>query len=346
MASRIYYNARLTSAHGTNAGPQGPLPVRFDDLRPTEIVRRASDYVMSIVRFTTTLEGLPQLVVEHPPSTDTKPTATSYSFTLSGGGVTVEAPVLWMPPDSTLSQRSGDLGDPYWWEYSFIRFGALVNGALSVAMTALRAAVPSLASAPAPFFTFDVPSATWTLYQPMAALNPASFSLAANAHAEHLFAGFPTVPVNGLHRYNTFLQPNEEPVEINGKNYVTRQQTPGALANWSPIRRFVFTSTLPVQPEMTVPATPYGGTQVLGSNSQMTIITDLTPVLARGDELSFSTLEYMPTAEYRRVALMSDSPINEIAFAVYWEDDLGGLHPMYLYENGFVSLKLMLERVK
>lgn len=347
MASRIYYNARLSSAHGNGVSPNDPIPLIFNDLRPTEIVRKASDYVLSIVRFTTTLEGLPLLIVEHPVSTDAQPIQTSYKFYLTSGAVTIEAPVEWQPADSNLVQASGTLSDPYWYEYSFIRFGTLVNAALATAMAALRLAVPALAAAPAPFFSYDSASATWSLYQPSVALNPAEFSLAANPHAEHLFAGFPVRRESGRVVYLPILQLNEQLVIANGNEFVMRQQTPGALTNWSPVRRFVFTSSLPVLPEMTIPATPYGsGGQQLATNATMSIITDLTPITPRGDELSFGTLEYTPTAEFRRIALMSDVPINQINFSVFWEDNLGGLHQMYLYENGFVSLKLLLEKVK
>lgn len=341
MASRIYYNGRLSSAHGNTTAVSAPLPVRFTDLRPSAVIDKASDYTLSIVRFTTTLEGLPQLIVEHPQIAGERPSATSYSFFLNYGAVTVEAPVLWSPSDDSLRQGSGDLGDPYWYEYSFLRFGSLVNAALSTAMAALIVAAPALTGTPAPFFSFDVASAVWSLYLPKT-VTP--LTLSANPHAEHLFSGFPVVRQGNVFKYLMFLQPNESPITVGGFQFIVRQQTPGSLTTWSPIRRFVFTSTLPVQPELTVPATPYGDGKTQSANAQIPVITDLTPVLVTGTELSYGTLEYTPTAEFRRIALKSDTAVNDITFSVYWEDDLGGLHQMYLYENGFVSIKLLLEK--
>lgn len=346
MATRLYYNARLSAQHGNSTGVQAPLPVRFSDIRTQALVPKASDYQLSIVRFTTTLEGLPQLIIEHPTQAGAQPSTTMYEFTLSSGGVSVAAPVLWSSPNPTLTQSTGDLYDPYWYEYSYSRFGTLVNAALSTAMAALIAAVPALEGVAAPFFSFDSASATWSLYSPMTALNPATFSLSANAHAANLFAGFPAVPLEDGVRYNCFLQPNEEPKSINGKYYVVRQQTPGTLCSWNPVRRFVFTSSsLPVFPEAVVPSTPYGGGSHSAPNAASPIITDLSPSLVRGDELSFGTLEYLPTAEYRRIAMISSAPIYEVSFQLFWEDVLGGLHQHVLREGGFVSLKLLFERV-
>lgn len=343
MAQRVYYNARLSAQHGNDEGASVQMPIRFDDMRTAPIVTKANDYQLSIVRFTTSLEGLPALIVEHPTQAGAQPSGTMYTFTLSSGAVSIPATVQWSPADTSLQQSSGDLHDRYWYEYSYCRFGTLVNAALASAMAVLIAAVPGLANTAVPFFSYDVASATWSLHMPPVAQS-GQLKLFANAHAQHLFSGFPMLPVgNGQSQYAVFLQPNEAAKD----GYIVRQQTPGSLTNWCPVRRFVFTSSsLPVLPEATVPVSPYGTSSNLAPNASLPIITDLSPVLMRGDELAYGTLEYTPAAEFRRITLISSDPILEVAFALWWEDSLGGLHQHYLYEGGFVSVKFLFERVR
>ena len=281
----IYYNARLsaTAAADTTAAP---TPVSFYDNRPAPLINKANDYRLSIVRFTTTLQSLPALIVEHPVGATT---ATAYSFTIVTGGNAFTGVVQWTPANASLTPGSGDLSDPYWYEYDFTRFGRLVNTCLSTITT-------DAGLTDAPFFQYDVAAATWSLYAPQEFNEDGGTAvLYADTQSHYLFSGFPvetSSTTDREYRYLCFLQPGESVVTVGGVDYLVRQQIPGSLTNWNPVRRFVFTTqTLPIVSESIVTA-GYGNP--LASQQ---IVSDLTPSIVRGDELRSGTLEYQPTAQ-------------------------------------------------
>lgn len=338
--THIYYNARLDNYEAPGQ-PSVPLPAVFTDYRPAPLVNRAKDYELSIVRFQTSLQSLPALIVEHPTQPGATPSQTAYTFTIqnASGSLTASATVQWTPATPGLTQNTGDYFDPYWWEYDFIRFGTLVNAALTTAMTGIIAQDGTYTGVSAPYFSYDVELAVWSL----TATSPffdvgGSLQLWANPQAHHLFCGFPaTAYPNNLYRYNFIIQPNET-------NYV-RSQIPGSLTTWNPVRRFVFTTqTIPVVAESINSPTNYANGNVPSGLASQQIISDLTPDLFRGDELRSGTLSYTPTAQYRYLDLTGEAELRDIDFRVFWEDNLGNLHQHILLHNDFVIAKLLFHR--
>jgi len=335
--SRIYYNARLSATPSADTTAP-PLPVVFHDQRPSPLINKANDYKLSIIRFLTTLQSLPALIVEHPAGSTG---LTAYTFTIVNNGDPFSGTVQWTPADASLSPGSGDLYDPFWYEYDFVRFTSLVNATL--------ASIATLAGTAAPFFQFDTASATFKLFLPVAFAPGGTAQLFADTQAHHLFSGFPVLRSSTQNRefqYLGILQPGEATVTVGGNQYIVRQQTPGSLCSWNPVRRFVFTSaSIPVVAEAVVQPTPLSGAVQASSLATQAIIADMTPELARGDELRSGTLEYNPSAQYRFADLRSSNPINEIDFSLYWQDQLGNLHLHHLLHNGYTAVKFLFERV-
>ena len=55
---------------------------------------------------------------------------------------------------------------------------------------------------------------------------------------------------------------------------------------------------------------------------------------------------YLPTAQYRYIDLTSVSAMNLIDFKFYWSDWLGNIYPIFLNENGAVSIKVLFQKKK
>lgn len=333
----VYYNARLSATPNPDTTAP-PLPVSFIDQRPSPLINRANDYRMSIVRFTTTLQSLPALIVEHPAGSTGE---TAYTFTIIKNGASFSQTVNWTPADSSLSPGSGDLFDKFWYEYDFIRFTKFVNQTL--------ASIATSAGVSAPFFQYDTSSATFSLYAPIDfAEGSGSCKLFADTQAHYLYTGLPVETssvLNQEYRYLMIQQPGEPLVSVGSVNYIVRKQIPGSLNSWNPVRRFVFTTqTLPIVAESIVAPTPYSGASTGSSLATQNVISDLTPEIARGDELRSGTLEYTPNPQYRYIELISSNPINTIDFNLYWEDQLGGLHLHSLLHNGYVSCKILFQK--
>jgi len=334
---RIYFNARLSATPAADTSAP-PLPVVFREQRPSPLINKANDYKLSIIRFLTTLQSLPALIVEHPAGSTG---LTAYTFTIVVSGTPYSGTVQWTPANAALTPGSGDMFDEFWWEYDYVRFTSLVNATL--------ASIATLAGTVAPFFQYDTASATFKLFLPVAFAPGGTAQLFADTQAHHLFSGFPVARSSSPNRefqYLAILQPGEAAVTVSGNSYIVRQQTPGSLTNWNPVRRFVFTSaSLPVVPEAVVQPTPLSGAPQASSLATQAIIADMTPELSRGDELRSGTLEYNPSAQYRFCDLRSSNPINDIDFSLYWQDQLGNLHLHYLLHNGYTAVKFLFEKV-
>lgn len=344
MASHIYYNARLTATTPANQTAP-PLPCRFEDNRNLALLKNASDYKMSIIRFSVTLQSLPALIIDH-----INDTTTSYSFTVSKGVNSITVPVKWNPANILLTPNTRDTLDPYFYEYSYIRFiNLFVNPAIAAAMAQLIVLDPTI-TAPAPQFTYNTATAIISLLMPVAFtvsnVNPANnLYFYADTQAQRLFTGFPVIPtgiINKEYQYQMLIQPNES--SILASAYYVREQIPGSLSSWNPVKRFCFTTdNLPVRNEQITSPTPYYNTgQVFQSPSQA-LVCDMTPQTPRGDELRSGTLEYLPSAEYRFVDLTSSGELKLIDINLYWEDHLGVLHQHYLLDNGFMSIKFLFQ---
>lgn len=335
QTKHIYYNARLVNeADPDRVAPT--IPAKFNDSRSCALLSRASDYDMSIIRFTTSLETLPALLVEHPPVSNAYPLGTTaYTFTIRAVGVDYPATVIWTPT-SNIPRGNGSVYDKWWWCYDFIYFTSLVNQAIANAC--------NTANIPAPFFQYDVQTATFSLYAPDM-FNGTTYQLFADPQAYRLYGGFNVFTSNTPgkeYRYIITLQPAETPVLIDGVTYIKRDQIPNSAVSWNPVRRFVFTtSMLPSVPEST---NANGISSALGSLTSQNVIADLTPEMPRADSLRTGTLEYTPTAQYRFISLASSDSIQTIQLQLYWEDSFGNLHEHLLADGGYVSVKILFER--
>lgn len=344
----IYYNARITT-EGAAMVSNPQMLARFSVDVPQAFISNTANWDMSVIRYSSTLHGLPALFVKHPIQAGSTPTATSYSFTLAYAGSFATQTVTWNPADASLMQKGGGYGDPYWYEYSYIRMICFVNAALSAAMATLIAAQPALAGVPAPFFQYDSTTATFTLWTPVEFLDSAAtpVNLFCNEAAHVLLTGFPVTPTGVLGRDVRFLilqQPAEQLQALGGHNFVLREQLPGSLSTWTPVRRFVLTtSNIPIVRENTVSSTAHSASAApsLNPNTTQQVISDYTPVMTRGDELMSGTIEYTPTAQYRITNLLDGGALSQIDLAEYWEDPLGDLQPRYFRDGGYGSYKLV-----
>jgi hypothetical protein len=69
--------------------------------------------------------------------------------------------------------------------------------------------------------------------------------------------------------------------------------------------------------------------------------------MANNDDFSYKpNLLYNPSAEYRRISLTSNRPINNIDIQVFWRNKRGELKPFYVWSGGSASIKILFEKKK
>jgi hypothetical protein len=110
---------------------------------------------------------------------------------------------------------------------------------------------------------------------------------------------------------------------------------------WSDVKSIVLLSNLiPVKEEYT--PTVFNTTQ--SSDDFLRILTDFEPPLTSGSDIR-STYTYTPSAEYRRIDLKGNAPLNMFDVSVYWKDTDGILHNILIppFGNG-ISIKFLFEK--
>jgi hypothetical protein len=125
--------------------------------------------------------------------------------------------------------------------------------------------------------------------------------------------------------------------------YISQRQEISTIDTWSPVSSIVFTtSTLPIiinQSSAKATIGPEEFSQVVSSGFDL-IITDLQT----NQQGSRPNVLYNPSAEYRRIDMTGNLPIQIIDISVKWRARTGQIMNFYLPRGGSCSLKILFER--
>ena len=121
-------------------------------------------------------------------------------------------------------------------------------------------------------------------------------------------------------------------------------QERSSISLWTPVTAIVFTSTtLPVVANLvSAPLIFFDGRTLQPSNNSniAPIITDIV-----SDDGTYTPyLKYDPSAQYRLISLVGNTPLNNFDLSVYWRDRYGVLNPLRLPSGGSCTLKILFER--
>lgn len=121
--------------------------------------------------------------------------------------------------------------------------------------------------------------------------------------------------------------------------YVMTDSAP-STASWSSVRSLILESSMPFRSE-TVPSSEGND---LNADSEFTILSDfLIPVESKVTDFRVVN-EYLPTAEYRYVDLVSDSALRIIDASIFWTDFSGNRYPLYMLPQKSFSVKILFHR--
>ena len=118
--------------------------------------------------------------------------------------------------------------------------------------------------------------------------------------------------------------------------------------SWSPVDSLVFTSTMPIQPEIASSTNLLSGNTVFTGGSSNTIIpsfTDISLPLEGGATDYLGKITYIPSAQYRWLEFVTNQALTGFNFQLLWRNRLTDqLARVFLKPNGSVQMKLMLQR--
>lgn len=361
----IYYDLTIRNFQSTTREIQ---QLKFNESRSIPFVPNASEYVLSIVRFTLDTYSLPSFSADIEPD-QSNPNLMIQSITLEyddgvNPPVSFVQPLIWVPalstpvPPAPSTQPDGrQVVSSYYYSYSYQHLINICNTAFANAMTGLIALAPALAGQPAPFFAWDNNLAS--LYC-LASLYDATASPRVNIYFDRamyaLFNSFPTfrnpLTTSNDRIYRVLVSSNfganvitNAQINANAPTIVVKQEY-STISVMQPVLQLVFTSnTLPIYPnQLSAPLVIEDG-QVLnfsGNNSNFApIITDLSSF----DQSMKPTLIYVPSAEYRRIDLQSvNQPLTNLDISVYWRDKNGRLNEFLFGSGASCSIKLLFEK--
>jgi hypothetical protein len=118
--------------------------------------------------------------------------------------------------------------------------------------------------------------------------------------------------------------------------------------SWSPIDSLVFTSTMPIQPEIASSTNFLVGNSAYTGGSTNSIIpafTDISLPLDGGATDYLGKITYAPAAQYRWLEFVTNQSLTGFNFQLLWRNRITDqLARVFLKPNGSVQMKFMLQR--
>lgn len=373
---KVYYDIVISNLQNQATSP--PV-LYFNETRNTPFVLDPESYYLSIVRFTLDTNTLPIITPEIQPSPNSNVNLTVYSITLEWTNpvspfqtFTQQTFITYSPqnkqalvpapPSQTLSGlQNTETG--YYDIYNYQYWILLVNQTFTTCFNALNAQVVAagltLPSSRAPVMNWDTQSNIALLSADQAGYNDTSanyIKIYFNSPLFNLFSSFPfivedtNISANGKNSriiMSGFGGANVVPYPPVSPTYTALQivQEYSTIALWTPITSIVFTSnTLPISSnQVSAPLLFFNGQryQSGGNNSNISqIITDFVA----NDGVYKPNIVYLPSAQYRLVDLVGNTPLYNLDVAVSYKNRVGELIPFRLSSGASATIKILFTR--
>jgi hypothetical protein len=371
--NRVYYNISIPHNDIISVN-SNPTPASFSEARDAPLFYGApKDWSMSVVRFTVPTQYIPiqYFPVEADPITPANPNKSIYSITLSYNGNDFQQYLEWetqndgvpVPPPPGGSGRDFQ-NNPDYLEYyslsSFQHFCDLINKALDACY---QTNIVPLLPAPtltynSPFITYEPNGSLFTLHCPATFLdtNPLPVQLYMNTFLNENFdTSFNTV-------YNSYAAPTGKNVEYpivsfgglnftpdateeSGGFYTSRQEydTTGTMTSFTSL--IIRSVSLPIVNEA-ISLQPRAGQRAgsgIGGGTE-SIISDFEIDLGTSGRTLRNYIHYVPTAEYRRITMRGEQPIQRIDIEILWKDNYDNLYPVLIPAHDIATVKILFEQ--
>lgn len=375
-ADKVYYDITVSNLETTtNSPPQ----IYFNETRNTPFVLDPESYYLSIVRFTLDTNLLPIITPEIQPAPNANVNLTTYSITLEWTNplapfqtFTQQEYIIFVPQDKQAivpappSQTNSGLQNnetSYYDIYNYQYWILLVNTTFQTCFNNLNAQVVGaglvLPTAYAPVMSWDTQGSIAILNGDVLGYddNSANFiKIYFNSSLFNLFSSFPfiiesvsatpsgknaRIIMTGFGGANVVPFPPVAPV------YTALQivQEYSTIAVWTPITSIVFTSnTLPIiSNQVSAPLLFYNGKKFQSGGNNSNIAQIITDFVAN-DGVYKPNIVYLPTAQYRLVNLVGNTPLYNLDISVFYKNRVGELIPIRLGSGGTVTIKILFTR--
>lgn len=367
----IYYDMVYNNYQSTT---EEASQLVFQETRNSPLINNPNDYNLSIIRFQLDTVSLPSYIASIQPNQSNANLmihSVNLSYVVAGVETTVSPTYLiWTPsnkavvvPPAPSSNSNGFQSDSeYYYGYSFQHVAGMLNTALTTAFNSIKATVGGTfpAGAVAPFMYFDHTSSKFSIVGDNLYYNinlSTHIRIYFNRPLFGLLSSFPALRNSITNVNNNVYQ--LKMIDEKGTNlktnslwgaatYIDLPQEFPTLPSFNPISSIVFTtSQLPIVANSLSAPLTFNNNQLVSDANQNNLTAQIITDMANNDNFSYKpNLLYAPSAEFRRVSLVSNRPINNIDIRVFWRNKFGQLKPFYLWSGGCATIKLMFEKKK
>lgn len=361
-----------------------PQPLIFNQTKTSNVVDVAGDYYLSVVRWniqTNLPVIIPDMELAAPGVAYTGETVYKVAlvFTTNSGGTynlgsAFPSSTVYFAPElksqtilSTLKQPTTieeTYNNPFFYIKYVDSFLIMINNAIANYFASIVGAIwTSL-----PYFSFDAVAQKIVFHRPnsipqnVPGTDPTTqWFLAVNQPLYNLLSTF-------KFDYFAFNSGNNYPntqcnyvlnTEILGSfkagvggDYDELYQQASSVVNWQPAQSLVFvSSSIPVEiqysgaPFNLNKIDPTTQSSIFQQQSTIKTLTDFIIPYNTGTETSAGQqIYYLPTAEYRLIDLLGNSPINQLNIQVLWRDKFGAYHQFFLESGASADILIMLRK--
>lgn len=342
----IYYNLTFINNNSNQ------VIASATETRTSPILENPSDWLMSVIRFDVDCHAIPINLPKMQPNSNT---ATTSFITLQYLGNTNTRNIVYVE-DSLIVP----ILTPRPTIYNYQRWLDFVNTAASLAATAL-----GIPGSP-PIFQFDPSTQLINMYVDqnyLPAAGPNQVKVFINEELYLYFTNFPylykhTNPNNPLLDYqfnidnvDTYVMPAVGSrqglpiaVQVIPNLYLFKQLNIGT-ASWNSVRSIILTSNLLPFKNESIPSNQEVSNNY-NSDNIFPILSDFLTGIINEVTLDRVKCEYLPTAQYRYVNLLSNAPLYTIDIKMYYSDFYGNVYPIPLISNAGMSVKILFQKKK
>lgn len=367
MSDIVYYNATIANPiYVPTDDDPSPSPNNYTlaDYKASlgrNIVDKGSDYYGAIVRFTIPASNIPIFIYKLKDKTlnangyYNNPLTGIYGVALYyDDGVTqyTASANTQYTPDYTVSGSSEQTNRAYYYVRDYQHMLNMINTAYTTAFSDLSGHVTLPAGVTtAPWISFDPATQLFTFNVQQSYLTGNHVQCWMNIYLYNMFQSFGgfTNVYNGVPATDN----KDYRIKINdlGDNRVTGANIPGTssttdiykmtqqyknLYRWNDARSVAFVSnSFPIVGEV-VPS--YSTDNYQSSYSAKNILTDFEFNVSDGPEV-VSDLQYVPQSQWRWFQMNSYMPVNQIDFSIYWIDQNGVEHQIFIPPGDSITVK-------
>jgi hypothetical protein len=345
----LYYDISIFNNSESNIPDQFPLS--FIETRPENFIERSQDFYLSVVRFNLVLANSLPVFIPKIQSNQENRNKTIYKIILRIGANNYLLDIYWQPQNILTVYPKEPV---IFQEYSDYYFCNSYSHFLRIMNKLILDKLVEAGSSAVCYFQLNPSTNNIELITTEDFFSPTpTVAIGFNEPLKNLFStfSFNVVPTPVLFS-STYEEPYYYNIETSEKvvynatagTFITSTYT-CPLAPWNPVASIVFTSaTLPVIPNAVGPEKLFNTNIVLpsqqNSNNVLNVITDFEVDIGPNSFYAPS-VSYLPTAQYRLISLYGSGGIDKIQMNIYWKDNYGGLHLIYLPNNCIGNIKLM-----